>query len=338
MRDATGANDWNGRGEAFVSVVTPVYNTAKYLPECIESVLAQTHRRLEYVIVDNRSTDGSGEIAEAYAKQDPRVRVVHNDEHLPMLGNWNHALRQISAASKYCKVVHADDFLYRDCIKEMVAVAEQHPEVGIVGAYRMNESTVDLVGIPKDASVVSGREICRWRLLGGPYLFGSPTSLLLRADVVRARSPFYDEVNIHADLESCFDVLRDSDFGFVHQVLTYTRRHNESNTTFTHRMQTYRLGALWVLKKYGEAFLTEQELRMARAKRWDRYYRFLGRQLIRGRPRKFWRYHRDALHDMGVAFSWRKVVGGALREAATPLRRSRRPYGGAMSHGADRLR
>ncbi|HWH03492.1 MAG TPA: glycosyltransferase family 2 protein, partial [Gemmatimonadales bacterium] len=66
-----------------VSVVTPVYNTGKYLAECIESVLAQTFTDFEYVILDNASTDDSPEIIARYARRDPRIRVVRNERLLP---------------------------------------------------------------------------------------------------------------------------------------------------------------------------------------------------------------------------------------------------------------
>ena len=63
-----------------VSVVTPFYNTAAWLTECIESVLAQTYHNWEYILVDNCSADGSTEIARRYAKTDSRIRYVRHQE------------------------------------------------------------------------------------------------------------------------------------------------------------------------------------------------------------------------------------------------------------------
>lgn len=65
------------RSEPLVSVVVPAYDVAAYLPACLDSLLAQTHRNLEVVVVDDGSPDDSGAIAEEYAGRDPRVRVVH---------------------------------------------------------------------------------------------------------------------------------------------------------------------------------------------------------------------------------------------------------------------
>ena len=62
-----------------VSVLTPFYNTAPYLAECIESVLAQTRGDFEYLLVDNCSTDGSDDIAAGYAARDPRIQERMTD-------------------------------------------------------------------------------------------------------------------------------------------------------------------------------------------------------------------------------------------------------------------
>src|SRR5262245_7467930 len=126
-----------------VSVVTPFYNTADYLEECIESVLAQTYRDFEYVLVDNCSTDGSSEIAARAAGRDPRVRIVRNATLLPQVPNYNHALRQMAPGSRYCKLVQADDALMPRCLEEMVALAEAHPSVAMVSSYRMRGERVD---------------------------------------------------------------------------------------------------------------------------------------------------------------------------------------------------
>ncbi|CAN5159187.1 hypothetical protein BH09ACT12_BH09ACT12_29640 [soil metagenome] len=64
-----------------ISVVIPVYDVESYLPACLDSVLAQTHTELEVVVVNDGSTDSSGTIADRYAERDPRVRVVHTDNH-----------------------------------------------------------------------------------------------------------------------------------------------------------------------------------------------------------------------------------------------------------------
>lgn len=63
--------------QPLVSVIVPVYNAAEFLPYCIESILGQTHRELEVILVDDGSTDGSGAICDRYADGDARVQVIH---------------------------------------------------------------------------------------------------------------------------------------------------------------------------------------------------------------------------------------------------------------------
>jgi len=289
--------------QPLVSVVTPVYNAEPCLAECIKSVLAQTYENWEYVIVNNCSTDRSLEIALHYAQQDARIRVHNNTEFLNQFQNWNHALRQISPQSKYCKVLHADDWLFPECLTRMVEVAEANPSVGIVGAYRLDENRVNLDGLPHTASVVSGREVGRLSLLGHLSVFGSPTSLLIRSDIVRRREAFYDESIIHSDTDVCFDILRDHDFGFVHQVLTFTRRHNESLTSFTHRFHTRRLANFLIFLRYGPIYLSEEEYRKRLSQMIENYHRFLAKSFFELKEKEFWRYHRDELGKAGYPLS-----------------------------------
>ena len=69
-------------------------------------------------------------------------------------------------------------------------------------------------------------------------MFGSALAVLYRAGLVRGSDPFYNEANIHADTEVCFKLRRTSDFGFVHQILTFTRVRSESLSTISADLHT----------------------------------------------------------------------------------------------------
>jgi glycosyltransferase involved in cell wall biosynthesis len=297
--------------EPLVTVLTPVYNGEAYLAECIESVLAQTYSRWEYVIIDNCSTDATGDIARRYAEREPRIRVVRNPRLVGVIANHNIAFRQLSPSSDYCKMVHADDWLFPECLARMVDVARRHPSVGIVSAYRLEGAWVDLDGLPvsSTSTVIPGAEICRSSLLGGPYVFGSPTSILIRADLVRRRDPFYDETTVHADEAACYEALGESDFGFVHQVLTYTRSHAGSVTaSFARRLETLATGNLMILHRFGPRFLQPAEFERRREERLRECYRTLARAAITGRSREFWRHHKAVLSALDLPLSRRRLA------------------------------
>ncbi len=307
-----------------VSVVTPVYNGEAYLAECIESVLAQTYTHWEYLIVNNCSTDHSLEIARHYAKQDKRIRIHDNDTFLDRLPNSNHALRLMDADSQYCKIVHADDWLFPECIERMTKIAESHPSVGIVGAYRLLGTRIDLHGLPYTCSVVPGHTLGHSALhhigrLGGLWIFGSPTSLLLRSDLIRSRNPFYNVSNFHADAEVCLDLLQSCDFGFAHQVLTYTRYHPQAATAFADDFQTYIPGELQILLTYGPRYLEPEDFARCVDNKLKQYYVFLARSGFRGKKKPFWVYHHGQLERLGHPFNQWRLFGAVAAEIADHL-------------------
>ena len=301
----------NRSSQPLVSIVTPVYNGAEYLSECIESVLAQTYQNWEYTIVNNRSTDDSMEIARRYAARDGRIRIYDNERFLQVIANHNVALRQISPASKYCKFVFADDWIFRECIERMVAVAEEFPSVGIVGAYVLEGQEVKCAGLPYQTARFNGREICCRHLLNHLYVFESANAVLYRADLVRNKPAFYNENNIHADTEVCFELLKTNDFGFVHQILTYTRVRSESLKASSIDLQTAHAGLLQILLTHGPDYLTQNELDRLLRNHISNYYAFLGKSLLLGQKRAL-DYHRGKLVEAGVGFSWSRVVLGTL--------------------------
>lgn len=294
--------------EPLVSIVTPFFNTDSYLAECVESVLAQTYRNWEYILVNNCSTDGSLEIAEHYRGVDSRVRVISNTEFLTQVQNYNYALQQVSPGSMYCKIVQADDWIFPECISRMVEVANLSPAVGIVGAYRLQGRKVANDGLDYSVSVISGRDVCREQLLSGRDYFGSPSSVLFRADIVRSRVPFYDEADVYEDTEACFEILKEWDFGFVHQILIFERTQEGSLSSDILQVDDgWILGKFIKIRKYGPFYLESAELQQCLSQVEDRYFSFLAEAFFSRREKGFWEYHKRGLATVGVRFG-----GGVL--------------------------
>lgn len=307
--------------EPLVSIVTPFYNTEKYLSQCIESVLGQTYKNWEYILVNNCSTDRSLKIGEEYANRYGKIRIYNNAKFLTQLQNYNNAVRFISNESKYCKIVQSDDWMFRECIAEMVQVAERNPTVGVVGSYWLNDTNVLGDGLPYPSTFISGKDICRWHLLRHPdmYVFGTPTTLLIRSDIIRNRNPFYDDSSILGDLEVCYELLKNYDFGFVHQVLTFTRVDNESITGKIRHFFPFLLHAFICLKKYGQEYLSEVEYNARLEEISQRYFRCLAKAFLYGHGNEFWVYHRNGLKNIGYKLTWGKMAKYALGEISNLL-------------------
>jgi glycosyltransferase involved in cell wall biosynthesis len=293
----------------FVSVVTPVFNGEKYLRECIESVLSQTYSRYEYLIQNNFSTDRTLEIAEEYAKKDARIKVFQTDRLLPIIENWNSALSKISPKSKYCKVLHADDLLYPECLEKMIEVAEISSKIGIVGSYALLHSRVKFDGLPKDQIIIDGKQLCSSTLKRKIFLFGSPSNIMYRAEIIKMREEFYNKKFLHADTEICYDILRDFDFGFVHQVLSYTRFHDESQTeSVSNKYNTNLMEYLAMLDKYGSIYLTRTEYASLKKRRTKKFYLFLANNIFQFFNKSYREYILNSTKRLGIRFSNFKLI------------------------------
>lgn len=108
-----------------VSIIVPVYKTAEYLPKCVDSILAQSFRDFELLLIDDGSPDESGELCDRYAKLDSRVRVIHKEN-----GGVSSArnLGLDRAKGKFVVFIDSDDYIAEDYLKDMVVYASGEGE------------------------------------------------------------------------------------------------------------------------------------------------------------------------------------------------------------------
>jgi glycosyltransferase involved in cell wall biosynthesis len=284
-----------------VSVVTPVFNGAKYLRACIESVLAQSHSNWDYTIVDNCSTDGSLAIAREYAQAHPQIKVRRNEQFVGAIANHNRAVRSISSDAKYCKVLSADDWMYPDCIEKLVEVAERHPSAGIVSSYAANGSGVRWGGPPLSQELLAGREAVRLYLLGATDLFWTPSTVLYRASVIRSTADFFPGSAPSADLEAFLNCLRAGDLGFVHQILSFERIHDGATTAKVRATNSQLLDRMRILMEFGPEFLSPTEQQQRMDEQLAGYFDVLAGACFNFRNREFWKLHKEGLDALGYS-------------------------------------
>ena len=302
--------------EPLVAVVVPVYNGVRFLAECLDSVLRQTYSNWQLVIVDNCSTDGSRELAAGFAERDPRIQLATYDDFVKAEVNWNRGQDLVPDDAAYVKWLCADDWLFPECLSRMVEVGERYPSTALISAYRMDDRQVNLVGLPVEVVLVEGRELGRAAMLGElDYIFGSNSSVLLRHGTVR-RVPYWDPSYGHADLEMFYETLQHGDFGFVHQVLTYTRRHGGSMTAAGDDALLL-AEQLRMIMTHGRSFLSPAEYERRIAVKLVLYT-----QRMLGHPSR-WRQpsHRAMRRQLDravVARGMRQQVGRTRRRQHTP--------------------
>lgn len=317
-----------------VSVVTPVYNGADYLVECVESVLAQRYENWDYTIVDNASSDATPEIAERFAAQDSRIRHLRFDEFVDATANHNRAVDAISPESEFCKVVEADDWIYPECLSLMVGAADTASTVGVVGSYQLWGTRVFPYGLPYTTTFAPGTEIVRGTLLGEFNVTGSPTATLLRSSYVRERRPFYDDAFRHEDAEAALWMLSLHDFAFVHQVLTFARRQPGSRNNWSHDVNAYEAEEIVFLLRYGRLVLGDAAYRTRLRALLKRYVYYHLRQVARVsrlRDSLFFEFHgqkrrqiiAEANDDPEVRAAMKVVGVLMLRGVVTRLPRER---------------
>ena len=116
-----------------LSVIVPVFNTEKYLRECIDSILVQTFTDFELILVDDGSTDGSGAICDAYADQDSRVRVIHQSNSGITVARKS-GVRV--ASGEYVTFVDSDDWIEREMYATLLDCGQEDtPDIMICGMF-----------------------------------------------------------------------------------------------------------------------------------------------------------------------------------------------------------
>lgn len=112
-----------------ITIIIPVYNTKKYLHNCIESILSQTYHNLEIILIDDGSTDGSEKFVDDYAKSDKRIKVVHQ-KNMGLSGARNTGLKH--ATSKYITFVDSDDRIEPNMIENLFnALIDSQADIAI---------------------------------------------------------------------------------------------------------------------------------------------------------------------------------------------------------------
>jgi hypothetical protein len=141
-------------------------------------------------------------------------------------------------------------------------------------------------------------------------VFGNPTSVMYRSDLIRKVERFFPNSTQEADISACYEHLRYADFGFVHQILAHERIHSHRATTASLEINAYVSAAISDCQVYGDWYLTKPEREARIGELLDQYYAYLSKSALKFKERTFWDYHVGRLHELGFRLDGGKLFAG----------------------------
>lgn len=219
-----------------LSVIVPVYNTEKYLRECIDSILSQTFTDFELILVDDGSTDGSGAICDEYAGMDLRVHVIHQQNGGVTKARKSGVRR---AGGMYFSFIDSDDWVHPEMFEQMVGkCVETGADIAVCDVYLKDGTRTESAPSLAEEGFYSKTElretIYPTMLMDPgfrrPGILGSSCNKLFHRKVLEQIFWQVDDSYIYAeDALFCYAALLESNGIFVlRKPLYYYRQHAES--------------------------------------------------------------------------------------------------------------
>lgn len=205
-----------------VSVIVPIYNIENYLEECLDSLIHQSYRNLEIILVDDGSTDRSGEICDRYAKQDDRIKVIHK-ENGGLSSARNRGMDVVTG--EFVSFIDGDDYIdcdtFQVCIDAMQERQAEVVEFGIVGRNTDEESVKGIFD----------REDVLKRAISSSYSYPSDSvwNKMYRKSLIENLS--FPEGKIHEDSVFLAQVFaKEKKYYFINRQLYFYRCREDSIT------------------------------------------------------------------------------------------------------------
>jgi glycosyltransferase involved in cell wall biosynthesis len=224
-----------------VSILIPTYNGARYIEACLDSVLSQTYKDIEILVVDDGSTDATFEILERYAANDQRIRLVRNEHNLGLVGNWNRCIEL--AQGEWIKFVFQDDWIEPECLEAMLDATKLNGS--IVACQRnfafgegVSESTRQhylnfptLSSLFSDTAMISAEAYSEAVMDHFAINFvGEPTAVMLHRSVFKKFKLFNPRLIQLCDFEFWTRIAVHTGIAYVPQPLATFRVHKDSTS------------------------------------------------------------------------------------------------------------
>ena len=230
--------------EELISVIVPIHNSEKYLSVCIESIIAQTYRNLQIVLVDDCSDDASGKICDDFAGKDERIHVIHRETKGGEGGAKARNTGIDYASGELLYFIDSDDYIDNDMLAQMYAIMCQEKSDCVVSSFHyVDYEGKDLPWRTPELSlygVMSGYEAARV-FLTTLNIEGFSWNKLIRRDVIDKYEIRFDEsMNSFVDMYGMFRVVLSSNRVSFYSARPYYYR--QLDTSCVHTVDKRKLG------------------------------------------------------------------------------------------------
>ncbi len=226
-----------------VSVIMPVYNNEPYVKMAVDSILEQTYPHFELLALDDGSSDASGRMLDDFAKQDPRVRVIHHQKNRGLVATLNHGIGE--AKGEYIARMDGDDISFPRRFELQVGVLQEHPEVVLIaGGFEVIDEDNEF--LYREVVPLKSDDIKRSMLLRNPVAHGS---VMFRRQALDTIGLYSDKCGPTEDFELWSRLSMVGDFYGLEETVFRWRVNRKGITSNNNKLQAEimkrHISALW---------------------------------------------------------------------------------------------
>lgn len=265
-----------------ISVIVPIYNIKQYISECIESIINQTYKDMEIILVDDGSTDGSGLICDAYAKKDDRIKVIHKKNE-GLVRARKTGLE--NATGDYVAYVDGDDWIEHDMIAKLYdALTENKVDIAMCGRFEnigdiqkpmyhgISEGRYDKQALldnvyPK--MIVNG-EFFEWGIFPGVW-----DKLFRRECLEKYQMTVDDRLTMGEDAACTYPCILNADSIYIVHECLYHYRQSQTSMVKKSGNRSYERERFKILYESVKGSFTEYKHIYDLRKQWQEYLLFL---------------------------------------------------------------
>ena len=211
---------------AHVSIILPTYNSEKFIHRSIKSVLNQTYKNWELIIVDDASTDSTKEIIKNYEKEYKKIRSILLEENSGGPARpFNIGIR--NSDSKFIAFLESDDEWLPDKLEKQVKILEKFPNISLISCFAFRifpNGTKKLYKTPYSGAL----EKTKWMIFWEKWGIISPSTVIIRRSIIDRIGFFDEKIKAGADVDFYLRCIKEFDFYFIDEPLVNYYESEES--------------------------------------------------------------------------------------------------------------